>query len=206
MQVMKRGVEVFRFVSMPPIQPRTGYRNSICSERRPTEFDIPRRKGMGPGMDRADKREATCYVARVCTAAYNRQVLSHIPRRVGSLSGVSCVNRQFALRGHSMADPYFWEPIFQQAVRESDASQLHARIVAADIALSERQLEIARAPNGFETDSELRAIRAAADALLALKVEKLGWKKVTAVRPKDRGPSGASAGSHTSQDSAESDG
>lgn len=103
-----------------------------------------------------------------------------------------------------MAEPYSWEPIVQQAVRETDASQLHARIVAADMALSERQLEIARAPNGTETDSELRAMRAAADVLLALKVEKLGWKKVTAVRPRGS-QSGTSANPRSSQDSAESD-
>jgi hypothetical protein len=104
-----------------------------------------------------------------------------------------------------MAEPYSWEPIFQQAVRETDATQLHARIVAADMALSDRQLEIARAPNGFETDSELRAIRAAADGLLALKVEKLGWKKVTAVRPRGASAPDISGGQRTSTESAESD-
>lgn len=87
-----------------------------------------------------------------------------------------------------MADPYSWEPIYQRAVQENEVSKILPRIVAADQALSERQREIARLPYRFETDAELRAMLVAADALLQLKAEKLGWPTISANQPKRREP------------------
>jgi hypothetical protein len=86
-----------------------------------------------------------------------------------------------------MAEPYAWEPIYQKAVQENDISNILPRIVEADQALSDRQAEIARLPYRFETDAELRAMLVAADGLLQLKAEKLGWPRVTANQPKRAG-------------------
>ena len=83
-----------------------------------------------------------------------------------------------------MAEPYAWEPIFQQAVQENDLSKMLPRIAAADQALSDRQREIAGGPHRFEVDAELKAMLVAADALLKLKAEKLGWPTVSATQPK----------------------
>lgn len=90
-----------------------------------------------------------------------------------------------------MAEPYAWEPIYKLAVDENDVNKILPRIVAADQALSERQREIARLPLRFETDAELRAMLVAADGLLDLKAEKLGWPKVAATQPKRRDDSEA---------------
>jgi len=83
-----------------------------------------------------------------------------------------------------LAEPYAWEPIYQQAVRESDLSKILPRIAAADQALSDRQREIAGGPYRFEVEAELKAMLVAADALLQWKAEKLGWPTTSATQPK----------------------
>jgi hypothetical protein len=85
-----------------------------------------------------------------------------------------------------MSEPYAWKSIYQQAVDENDVSKILPRIVEADHALDERYREIIRLAYRPETDAELRAMLSAADTLLDLKTEKLGWPKVFATQPKRR--------------------
>jgi hypothetical protein len=138
-------------------------------------------------------------VACICTLTYTRTVSSHIARRLFSC-GVFSVD-DGSLRRLRLAEPYAWEPIFQQAVNENDVSKILPRIVAADEALSDRQKEIAGAPHRFEVDAELKAMLVAADALLKLKAEKLGWPTVSATQPKrqERADSSVSVSSKQSE-------
>lgn len=85
-----------------------------------------------------------------------------------------------------MSEPYAWKSIYQQAVDENDVTKILPRIVEADHALSERYREIARLAYRPETDAELRAMLSAADTLLDLKTEKLGWPKISVTQPRPR--------------------
>ena len=76
---------------------------------------------------------------------------------------------------------------------ENDVSKILQRIEAADQALSDRQRELGGGPYRFEVDAELRAMLVAADALLKLKAEKLGWPTVSATQPKHREKSDSSS-------------
>jgi hypothetical protein len=92
-----------------------------------------------------------------------------------------------------VGEPYAWDRIYQQAVEENDVSKLLPRIVAADQALSNRQREIAGGPYRFEVDAELKAMLLAADGLLRLKAEKLGWPTVSATQPRQQEKADSSA-------------
>jgi hypothetical protein len=75
-----------------------------------------------------------------------------------------------------MAKPYSWTAPYERALAETDINQLHARVLEAEDAMLTRCLEIRRDDKSKEIQAELTALRAAADELLKVKTEKLGWR------------------------------
>ena len=75
-----------------------------------------------------------------------------------------------------MAKPYPWTAPYERALAETDIGQLHARVLEAEDAMLMRSLEIPRDDKSTEIQAELSALRAAADELLKVKTEKLGWR------------------------------
>jgi hypothetical protein len=74
-----------------------------------------------------------------------------------------------------MSQPYSWTAPYERALAEIDIGQLHARVLEAEDAMLMRSLEI-RDDKSTEVQAELSALRAAADELLKVKTEKLGWR------------------------------
>jgi hypothetical protein len=75
-----------------------------------------------------------------------------------------------------MAEAYSWTTSYERAIAETDMTQLHSRVVEAEDAMLTRSLEISRDDTSPETQAELAALRAAADGLLKVKTDKLGWR------------------------------
>ena len=75
-----------------------------------------------------------------------------------------------------MAQPYSWTAPYERALAETDLTQLHARVLDAEDSMLTRSLEIPRDDKSPEMLAELSALRAAADELLKVKIEKLGWR------------------------------
>lgn len=70
-----------------------------------------------------------------------------------------------------------WRERYAAALKESDPEKLHAAVLAAEEALFFRGQEI----NGSaDHERERKEMEAAAADLLAVKIHKLGWPKITA--------------------------
>ena len=75
-----------------------------------------------------------------------------------------------------MTKPYSWTAPYERALAETDIDQLHARVLEAEDAMLASCLEISCADKSTEIEAELTALRDAADELLKVKTEKLGWR------------------------------
>jgi hypothetical protein len=75
-----------------------------------------------------------------------------------------------------MAQPYSWTAPYERALTETDLAELHARVLEAEDSMLTRALEIPRDDKSPEVQAELSALRAGADELLKVKIEKLGWR------------------------------
>lgn len=69
-----------------------------------------------------------------------------------------------------------WKERYAAALRESDPEKVHAAVLAAEEALFLRGQEINGSP-GHE--AEQKEIEAASADLLAVKIHKLGWPKIS---------------------------
>lgn len=69
-----------------------------------------------------------------------------------------------------------WKESYADALRESDPEKVHAAVLAAEDALFLRGQEINGSP---EHDAEQKEIAAASADLLAIKIHKLGWPKIS---------------------------
>jgi hypothetical protein len=70
-----------------------------------------------------------------------------------------------------------WKQRYAAALKESDPAKLHKAVLAAEEALFLRGQEI----NGSaDHEAERKEIEAAAADLLAVKIHKLGWPKISA--------------------------
>lgn len=79
-------------------------------------------------------------------------------------------NTSMAERGAGM-----WREPFEQALKETDQKKLGELVVRAEAAIYERFEKLQNSPG---CDDEMRAIKMAADRLLELKVNRLGWPAV----------------------------
>lgn len=69
-----------------------------------------------------------------------------------------------------------WKKRYAAALRESDPEKVVAAVLAAEEALFLRGQEINGSP---EHEAERKEIRAASADLLAIKIHKLGWPKIS---------------------------
>lgn len=69
-----------------------------------------------------------------------------------------------------------WKEPYAAALRESDPEKVHAAVLAAEDALFQRGQEI---DGSAQYDAERKEIEAASADLLAVKVHKLGWPKIS---------------------------
>jgi hypothetical protein len=69
-----------------------------------------------------------------------------------------------------------WKESYAAALKESDPAKLHAAVLAAEEALFLRGQEINGSANH---EAERKEIAAAAADLLAVKIHKLGWPKIS---------------------------
>jgi len=74
-----------------------------------------------------------------------------------------------------MAEPYSWTAACERALNETDATQLHARVLEAEDAIMERSLDLSQGDRSLDDIAELEAMRVATNGLLKIKVDKLGW-------------------------------
>jgi hypothetical protein len=74
-----------------------------------------------------------------------------------------------------MAQSYSWTAAYDRALAETDAAQLHTRVLEAEDAMMARSMEISRDDKSPATVAELDAMHKATDGLLKIKSEKLGW-------------------------------
>jgi hypothetical protein len=81
---------------------------------------------------------------------------------------------------------YPWQTTFFQAIEEPDISKLRDRIVAAEIAISNRTRELEESADevraSYETSRELRAISDARRGLANIKVERLHYPDIRSQR------------------------
>jgi hypothetical protein len=68
-----------------------------------------------------------------------------------------------------------WREPVEKALKETDAQRLGELVVQAEVAIYERYEKLQNSP---DCDEERRAIKAASDQLLTLKVNRLGWPPV----------------------------
>lgn len=69
-----------------------------------------------------------------------------------------------------------WKEVFEQARHETDQKKLAELVLAAEAAIFRRYQEIAPSSNHHE---ERQSMKMAADYLLAVKVNQLGWPSVS---------------------------
>jgi hypothetical protein len=69
-----------------------------------------------------------------------------------------------------------WRERYAAALKESDPEKVHAAVLAAEEALFLRGQEINGSP---EHEAEQKEMAAASADLLAIKIHKLGWPKIS---------------------------
>jgi hypothetical protein len=69
-----------------------------------------------------------------------------------------------------------WKDRYAAALKESDPAKVHEAVLAAEEALFKRGREINGSP---DQDRERKGMEAASADLLAIKIHKLGWPKIS---------------------------
>ena len=72
--------------------------------------------------------------------------------------------------------PHSWTAAFERVCAESDPAKLHTLITEFEDAIVMRSLELSHDKGALDDQAELAAMREAANVLLRIKTEKLGWR------------------------------
>jgi hypothetical protein len=69
-----------------------------------------------------------------------------------------------------------WKERYNKAVRESDPSKVHEAVLVAEVAMFKRGMEL---DGSADHHAERKEMEAASSDLLAIKIHKLGWPKLS---------------------------